>query len=163
MTLLATPSADPRFENIFQARFKSYVARVRELVALSKDEVVVATPFIDSHGVKLLAEAWRERPSVNRRMRIFVRDSIPDLLETGRSHGWEIYVYKQTEEGPHAYGMHCKFILVDQAVATLGSMNLIRTNLFHNLELGIEVRDPPAIQSLVKLSVYLREVSTRAA
>ena len=155
--LLATKSADVKFRNVHDLGFDSYVATVRDLLVNSSGLVVVITPFMDSEGERLLEEAWRERPHDRGEWHIYVRSAREELRRKARAHGWKLFEYCE-EASDH--GMHAKIVASSDRVI-VGSMNLWRTSLYTNLEVGVETDDPTIVHQIMQMESWLMKASSR--
>lgn len=157
--LLATKSADPRFRNIRLLGFASYVGAVRSLLMSSRRSAAVVTPFIDEFGVELLCDAWDSGNGGGRAWSIFVRDADDCLVQAAREREWKLYSYRPETGSRGQYGVHAKLVSIDGRRAVVGSMNLIRRNLYSNLELGVEFDDPELLWRIGRLVRAFSRVS----
>ena len=152
---LATRSADSGFGSVHRLGFASYVADLREAMEPAEHSVSVVTPFIDDAGIEFLNEAWKDRCMETSTWEIYVRDCPPKLRSTARRNGWEVYNYPSGER----YGMHAKLVSIDDRRVILGSMNLIKKNMYSNLELGVDISDDPIVNKLARLEYKLQRAS----
>lgn len=153
---LATRSADKAFSSVHRLGFASYVADVREALVQARESVSVVTPFIDDAGIEFLNEAWRDRSNEVSAWELYVRDCPAGLRSVARRNGWQVYSYPGAEK----FGMHAKVVSVDSNRVILGSMNLIKKNMYSNLELGVDITDDPIVNRLARLKYKLQRVST---
>lgn len=153
---LATKSADPAFRNVHTLGFGSYVSAVRQALVTAEDNVVIITPFIDGAGTKLLAESWEARVTDEVSWEIYVRKVSPSLRAVIKDKPWRVFEYS----GGESFGMHAKVISADNRTAILGSMNLLRMNMYSNLELGLEIKNGPVVRKISKLEYWLQKAST---
>ena len=157
--LLATTSADQRFRNVHALGFGSYDAHVRDTLCNAKERVCVITPFIDGHGAKFLQEACDSRSSKTAEWNIYVRNLTDELRNIINDKPWNVFEYVAPPHSLPPYGMHAKIVLADRDVAILGSMNLIRTNMHTNLEVGVQLDTKTEIEKIIRLEYSLQEAS----
>ena len=157
--LVATKSADLRFHNIHSLGFASYVGATRSLLMSSKKSASIVTPFIDELGVRLLCEAWDSSKREDRLWSVFVRAPDDQLIEPARERGWKVYSYSPEPKTDLEYGLHAKLVMVDEERAIVGSMNLIKRNLYSNLELGVEFDSPEFLWRIGRLVRAFARVS----
>jgi len=65
--------------------------------------------------------------------------------------GVEVRYIREESEGTQIFQVHAKALVMDDRVAYVGSSNLTSTSLYHNLELGLIVRQQPMVQLLINL------------
>jgi phosphatidylserine/phosphatidylglycerophosphate/cardiolipin synthase-like enzyme len=122
----------------------------------ARESAVVVTPFIDSGGIELLEESWDTRTN-DARWQIFVRKTSGRLIESARRRGWGLFEYDTQGQS----GMHAKIVSIDNERLILGSMNLLKRNMYSNLEIGVEIRDDPIIRKMRRLESWLEEACDR--
>jgi PLD-like domain len=84
---------------------------------------------------------WTQFPQLNDRLLVF--DRVGD---------------DGTPDGPHAY-VHSKFVLVDDAAATIASMNMNRRSWYYDSELAAVVTDAPALIRDLRLGIWRQHLS----
>ncbi len=161
--LVATKSGDRRFHNIHLLGFASYIGAVRSVLLSCEESATIVTPFIDDAGIDLLCEIWSDSRNKEGTWSIFVRDTSGRLLEEAAKRNWELYSYSPSESSGEEYGLHAKLVSVDGERAVVGSMNLLRRNLYSNLELGVELETPEMLWRLERLIRAFRRVGKRAS
>lgn len=152
---LATKSADPSFKNVHRLGFASYVATVREALVNARTKAVIVTPFIDDAGIDFLRESWETRSAKDCEWEVYVRSVEGKLERMASKYKWKLYEYPVAGDA----GMHAKIVSIDDQRLILGSMNLLKRNMYTNLELGIEVSEDPIVWKLSKLENWLKEAS----
>ncbi|MHA2212888.1 MAG: phospholipase D-like domain-containing protein [Candidatus Thorarchaeota archaeon] len=156
--LVATKSADPRFHNINLLGFASYLGTVKSLSASTEDSATIISPYIDKWGVKFLTDAWKQCQDEEPVWSIFVRKDNRCLVRSAEDFGWDVYSYRPLLEKKGEFGFHAKLVAVDERRAVIGSMNLIKRNLYSNLELGVEFDEPEMLWRTGRLVRSFRRV-----
>jgi phosphatidylserine/phosphatidylglycerophosphate/cardiolipin synthase-like enzyme len=127
---------------------RDYLAAVLQLFERATDHVYVVCPFIDKDGADQL-RAWAGQSTA--KVSIFTREAAPELYALAKAAGWNLYHYRGTPGEDEHRGFHCKFFLADDAVAILGSVNLVYHNMIENLELGMRTNSPRHVAALADI------------
>jgi phosphatidylserine/phosphatidylglycerophosphate/cardiolipin synthase-like enzyme len=161
--LVATRSHERSFEGIHSLGFASYVARIRYLLCNAESRAVIISPFVDRDGVRLLREAWDLKKNTGAKWFVYTRDLPPQVLKVLLARPWGVYQYSSGENAEGNFGTHAKVYIIDDAVAIVGSLNLIHSSMYSTLEVGLETDDPIIVRSLCKLEMMLRRASRRVS
>lgn len=132
------------------------------LAANCRSEIIVVTPYIvpDEVLLRLLAAKARSGRKV---VIITPKKSDHPFLDFARRHHLKVLRDAGAVIYFHEKGMlHGKLFLVDREVGMIGSANLDMRSLFVNFELATVVRDPEAVESLLKLALTLAKESKPA-
>ncbi len=159
--LLATRSHESAFKGLYRLGFASYIARVRALLGGAAARAAIITPFVDSDGVRFLRETWDARTNPDVQWHIYTREVEPQVMRMLLRRPWQLFQYSSGRTAGGFYGTHAKVTIVDDRVAIVGSMNLIRASMYSTLEVGIETQDPDTVRRLFKLEMMLRNASRR--
>lgn len=140
--------------------FDAYLPAIRDTLANARRRALVVSPFIDEAGVRFLEEAWPARLHKASRLRIYVRKVGRALSAAAERQNWELFTYRQSAPPPHEFGFHAK-IFANEARVVVGSLNLVRSNMFQNLEVGSLTDDEAARVAVQRLEARLEEASVR--
>lgn len=133
------------------------------LAANCRSELIVVTPYLVPDEVLLRLIAAKAR-SGRKVVIITPKKSDHPFLDFARRHHLKILRDAGAVIYFHEKGMlHGKLFLVDREVGVIGSTNLDMRSLFVNFELATVVRDPEAVESLLKLALTLAKESHPAA
>jgi phosphatidylserine/phosphatidylglycerophosphate/cardiolipin synthase-like enzyme len=161
--LLATRSYESSFRGLYRLGFASYIARVRALLCGARTRVAIITPFLDNDGARFLKEAWEGRTTEAVQWYLYTREIGPTVRSVVLARPWKIYEYSSGRDRGDMYGTHAKVTIIDNQVATVGSMNLTQASMYSTLEVGIETDDSYSLRRLCKLELMLRAASRRVA
>ena len=134
----------PPWENYFFSKVKS-----------AEKSLYLSSPYIKNTVATLFYEVLRSRQNLNLSIQILTRIRIQDLIEGASDlEAFEKLLQLEELEGINAEvrcisNLHAKVYIFDKNSAIVTSSNLTPSGLKSNIEYGIEVTDPTAIQQML--------------
>lgn len=134
----------PPWENYFFSKIQSV-----------EKSLYLSSPYIKNAIATLFYEVLRSKPDLNLSIQILTRIRIQDLIDGASDlEAFSKLLQLEELEGVNAEircisNLHAKVYIFDQNSAIVTSSNLTPSGLKSNIEYGIEVTDPTAIQQML--------------
>ena len=134
----------PPWENYFFSKVRSV-----------EKSLYLSSPYIKSTVATLFYEVLRSKQDLNLSLQILTRIRIQDLIEGASDlEAFEKLLQLEELEGINVEvrcisNLHAKVYIFDENSAIVTSSNLTSSGLKSNIEYGIEVTDPTAIQQML--------------
>ena len=140
----------PPWENYFFSKIQSV-----------EKSLYLSSPYIKNAIATLFYEVLRSKPDLNLSIQILTRVKIQDLIDGASDlEAFEKLLQLEELKGVNVEvrclpNLHAKVYIFDENSAIVTSSNLTPSGLKSNVEYGIEVTDPTAIQQmLVDMRIY---------
>jgi phosphatidylserine/phosphatidylglycerophosphate/cardiolipin synthase-like enzyme len=139
------------------------------IVAAAETELLIASPYIDGQGVKLLSVPLATACERNVRVRLLTRETERQqpARTAGIRHlaqlvgqGLDVRDYYARMNNRHAAAVHAKLLLADDAIGYVGSAEMRQHGLLSNFEMGYIFHHSSAIATARQAFMAFWEIAS---